>query len=216
LPLIGRARFKARCTACTSNLAQLSAAFVHYATDNNGHFPRCDMGGSAGNCWGVTGQFAKVMMDKHGVLESQFYCPVVSDDAAPPAQTPSLWAIGYMVWVPRIDTVLIPPLKVGDNPATLTYPPSAAPGPIAGPQRLGDSAVNATPILTDVVGTQSNLPHTANSHINDGFLFAQTNSHVWHGRLDQANQAFADGRVEVVAADAIRPRYRKSGDWNWR
>ena len=40
VPVISRVRESGRATTCLNNLRQLGAAFISYATDNNGRFPR--------------------------------------------------------------------------------------------------------------------------------------------------------------------------------
>src|SRR4051812_3552217 len=65
LPMVGKARFKARCAGCTSNLQQFTAAMLHYATDNNGHLPQVGVQGTAGNAFDVSNEFTKLLTNKY-------------------------------------------------------------------------------------------------------------------------------------------------------
>jgi prepilin-type processing-associated H-X9-DG protein len=61
------------------------------------------------------------------------------------------------------------------------------------------------------------LPAAGSSINGPNVQLWTSQSHMFKGRVDVTNQAFADGHVEQVRADALRWRYYSNYGWyEWR
>jgi prepilin-type processing-associated H-X9-DG protein len=127
-----------------------------------------------------------------------------------------------MLWIPRANGIaappvpvpMTPPIRYGDAPYSYPSPPPS--GAIAGPTRLGDALAAKVPIITDSVATEASPAPPAGARVNGGFPLVPSTQHLWHGKVDQCNQGYADGHVDVVPADFLKPQYLSGGLWNWR
>jgi len=239
LPAMSRVRFDAQCTVCAANMRNIAIACEHYASENDDYLPRLDEVSSGHNAWNVDPKFVALMTGTYGLPRQNLYCPLLGTDVAESLyDSMELWGwgdtivvIGYMVWIPRLESSLtfpqisdmVPPLVPGTWPGTYMYPAPLDTTPFAGPQRIRDASVASNPIITDMVGSAFNLnpPSTAQAgDPSDPYGMTQYSNHKWNNLLVRSNQAYADGRVEAVLASDLRPRYKYIGmgtqSWNWR
>jgi prepilin-type processing-associated H-X9-DG protein len=169
----------------------------------------------------VSCEFIKLLSDKYSVPKEMLHCPVVDEDTAAELydkySSTTFRMIGYMVWIPRLNgSALVPPVKTGDAGYSATaYPLPLVPGPIAGPRRLADPMASTVPIFTDVAVTAATVTPPSDARINSAYPLDGNSGHRWRGRVENSNQAFADGHVESVNGDELRPRYN-GNVWNWR
>lgn len=221
MPTVSRARFQSQRLVCTANLHQWTAAAAHYASEHRGYLPRHDTISTGGDLWDVDPGFVRMMTGAYSFPRQALACPLVdanSRDDNFNAYT-EFRIIGYMVWIPRLNgNHMLPPLKPGDFAGErYTYPNPTSPVPFVGPDKFGDSAAVSRPIFTDVVGSpliDDPLPANARPDA-PGDPYHIVYNHLWNGHFEPINQAYADGHVEAVYADAIRPRFACLY-WNWR
>jgi prepilin-type N-terminal cleavage/methylation domain-containing protein/prepilin-type processing-associated H-X9-DG protein len=240
LPVVSRVRFQAQCAVCASNLRQIATAASHYATDNNGRLPAMLVPGTSSYPYDVSAQFEKMLSGVYKVPQGVIYCPLLDQTSIsfllqPWDQPWNLGAhIGYSCWIPRpirwgnppsvfIQDSPLPPLFGGQGTYFL-YPTPLDSTTIAGPQLITDSDSKDNPILTDIVvstgAAPSSMAHA--SDVNNSYTFSSatlSSQHQWHARMDNINAAYADGHVDTIRADAVKPRYGSNSvppQWFWR
>jgi prepilin-type processing-associated H-X9-DG protein len=124
--------------------------------------------------------------------------------------------VGYSVWVPRRHGVAMIPPAPDDGQAVMF---TLETRPFGGPQRQGDVLANHNPIVTDLMMSkwwERVLPCADASKAKPEDL-TRDSQHVWQGRVHSFNAAYADGHVERLRADEVRPRFMSAGgNWAWR
>jgi len=162
---------------------------------------------------------------KEGVLHKAFFCPAADNyDLAQVEFTrySTFYMIDYNIWIPRKNASSdIPPPVVG--PTGYSFPTPKPTQPIAGPRHLGDATAGAdNPIITDRIGTGTAgspnpvPPADANVGVDGhGYNLNSFSNHRQGQRVIDMNAGFADGHVELINGQLVRPRYY-GNRWNWR
>jgi len=229
LPSLARARHQAQLTTCMARLHDFAGSMVSYAAENRGYFPRHDITMATGrNTHDVSNRFYQILRTQFRRPHQTFFCPTTPDEYASEKfaftyvttdlNSPNGFVmIGYAVWVPRSNGGLMMPPAPGAG--FLVYDPTEL---TRGPVRIGEKLANRTPIVTDLVlTTYIHLPPVVNDLSRDGGLtWRWFSGHQVKGKLESANEAYADGHVERVPGAKIQPRYNggRNGfdSWNWR
>jgi len=217
LPALGKAKFKAKVTQCTSNYKQWGLAMNMYAGDDaRGRFFSAPSSG-AGNSWDVNLSMIDQMAN-HGMTIPMWFCPVRPDnlktaetqagrsistlsDLKLGVQSPGgvFGIIYHSVWIPRQRVS-----SSGTFPNL--YQPGGAKNPSANedyqwPSKPEDQGAATTPIMSDrVVGTLSDSEVTKMNGANQG--------HPTGGKVQNGNLLFGDGHVETRQASKMK--------WRWR
>jgi prepilin-type N-terminal cleavage/methylation domain-containing protein/prepilin-type processing-associated H-X9-DG protein len=201
LPALGRAKFRAKVTQCTSNYKQWGVAVFAYATDADGRFPSWPIvGGTGQNTWDVPTNLIPAMTAQ-GMTVPMWFCPTKPKDIdkintwcqsalGHPVQSTSdlsayyqqwygYFAIleGHNWWVPRLNGNLKSPQNITPNRISDYWP-----------ERMDDPFAARLPILTDKCSSLNNTPTTANPNPGNG--------HPWRNKVDSINLLFGDGHVE--------------------
>jgi len=91
--------------------------------------------------------------------------------------------------------------------------------PFCGPWRQGDTVANQNPIVTDLIMSnfwERVLP-CANASKVKGEDLTRDSQHVLRQKVHSFNAAYADGHVDRLRPDEVRPRFMSAGsNWNWR
>lgn len=204
MPALGKAKWQAKLTVCGSQVRQFAVAMNTYAHEENGWLPRHDFPYTGTNLLDVANEFYDVMHKTYNIPDKVFLCPMIPPDSVDMHSYGFFVRIGYSLWIPRLDGgVMIQPER-GD--ASFTFGPGT--DAVRGPKRLIDDIATTNPILTDVVATyDQTLPEGAN--VSPG------SQHDWGGRIERANEAYADGHVEQVSVNKLQLKYF-GNRWNWR
>ena len=225
LPALGKAKFKAKVTSCTSNYKQWGLAMNMYAGDDaKGRFYSAPVAaGAAGNPWDVNLDMITEMAP-HGMTVPMWFCPLRPDDlkkaetqAGRPISTLDDLKLGvryasgnfaviyHSVWIPR---------RKGTGTSAPTFPmlyqANGARDPNANedyqwPSKPEDQGAALTPIMTDrIVGQGSDSDITK----------IQPNSwpqgHSQGTKVQNGNLLFGDGHVETRNAGRMQWRWRAS------
>ena len=201
LPALGRAKFRAKITQCTSNYKQWGVAVFAYATESDGRFPSWPMNGTGQNTWDVPTNLIPAMTAQ-GMTVPMWFCPTKPHDIdkintwcqanrGHPVQTTAdlsayyqqwygYFAIleGHNWWVPRMNGGMKSPQNTAPNRMSDYWP-----------DRIDDPFAARLPILTDRCTSLSNVPTTSNPHPSNG--------HPWRNKVDSINLLHGDGHVEL-------------------
>jgi len=229
MPTVARARHQAQLTTCMARLHDFSAALITYAVENRGYFPRHDITmGTGHNTQDVANRFYQIFRTQFRKPHETFFCPLARDEVVSKTfalgyatdldSTNGFVMIGYGLWVPRsIGGAMTPPAP---GTGFIVYDAGEL---SRGPIRIGEKLATRNPILCDLVlTTYMHWPPVIDDLSSDasGLVWRWTSGHQINGRLESANEAFADGHVERVPGAQVRPRYLggKLGvdTWNWR
>ncbi len=204
LPTLGRAKFKAKVTLCTSNYKQWGVAFMTYAADFNGDFPAWSIiPGTGNNTWDVSTNTIPGMA-AYGMTVPMWFCPVrptaanaintwcqanlgrplqsTTDLSAYYAQnTPWSYFVileGHNWWIPHMN---------GNN----KMPENITPNRLSDfwPDRMDDPFASKLPLMTDRCTATNNT---------------STEGHPWNNRVDSVNLLFGDGHVELNGLSKIQ------------
>jgi prepilin-type N-terminal cleavage/methylation domain-containing protein len=186
LPALSRARFRARCVICSSQLHQWGLAARMYSADFDGSLPRFDLGfGTGYNSWDVSTNFLTAM-ENYGITPKLWFCPL---DSGPNAKSLTMQTtvyngntfalFSYQWWVPRSFTTL----QFTNYPAF-----------------IGQQSKSDLPIMTDKISAPGSYTHPAPLSVAGG-------RHSWGGSVDNCNLLFMDGRVESRNCNQIQDRY---------
>ena len=214
LPALTKARYEAQLTTCMARLEQFSAAMNIYAAEHRGVLPRFDSPQTGQNLLDVSNDFYDVMHEQYKLPHAMFFCPLSPEDLVDSGykQYGYFTIIGYQLWVPHKNGNAMLPPEPGDAGFKTLDSES-----FRGPVKLGDRSAK-NPIITDLVISEAGANPTFNSNAarDESLKFHPYSRHRYKGLLvDSFNSAFADGHVERLHGDEIRPRYL-GNYWNWR
>ncbi len=203
LPALGRSKFKAKATKCTSNFKQWGIVAVTFASDNEGQLPSWPMGGTGANLHDVPLQMP-TLLEPYGLNVDMWFCELSANAERVafmnwmavnrPGQDFSVQNLqdyfarvyGYFCiisnnwWVPRM------------NGANLLPRPNAQ-NPDGWPLYMEDISASTSPIIADrVYGDAVGNPTSGGHQLNGEF---------------SANLAFADGHAETRKKADIRLRW---------
>ena len=217
LPALGKAKFKAKVTQCTSNYKQWGVAMTMYvADDSRGRFPGLNTFGSGGNSWDVSLSMITEMAP-HGMTIPMWFCPVRPDERqqeeqalgrpistlqdlqdAVKYQNSSFGLIYHSVWIPRKknSTTVFPQLfqagGVKNPDANEDY---------QWPSKPEDPGAAYTPIMSNRI--TAGPPVTSVLNVN-----GKVTGHGVGKKVENTNLLFGDGHVET--------RNRSKIQWHWR
>ena len=205
LPALGRAKFKAKVTLCTSNYRQWGVAIMTYAADFNGEFPAWNMPGTGANTWDVPIELVP-SMTAYGLTVPMWFCPVnpakiqVIDtwcqaNLGHPIQStsdlnayynhwfalpPPGFAIleGHNWWIPHLNGNRKCPENIDTNRVSDFWP-----------DRMDDPFASTLPIMSDRCAATNNT---------------STEGHPWNNRVDSINLLFGDGHTELNGLSKIQ------------
>jgi prepilin-type N-terminal cleavage/methylation domain-containing protein len=238
LPALSRARTQSAVTACASNQRQIAMAFIMYAQDYKGYYPRFDLpNNGAANLSDLQPDFYNVLHDRYKLAKNSFYCPgtdLTTFNTIWDKYMPAYNCISYGVWVPHVSGgVLVPPVL---------HPPSTATGSgtviaidvssttatsytIHGPLRAGDRAARGAdgtqnPILSDPIYLWTSGPNSVSNpnlvhfkSLPQRFYQGDYGGHFLRGVLFSTNVCYSDGHVERRRPDEIKIRFRSLNAW---
>ena len=203
LPTLGRAKFKAKVTLCTSNYKQWGVAIMTYAADFNGDFPSWNMPGTGANTWDVPVQLIPGM-SAYGMTVPMWFCPVrptaanninawcqanlgrslqsTTDLSTYYAQnTPWNWFVileGHNWWIPRLNGGRKSPENITTNRLSDFWP-----------DRMDDPFASKLPLMTDRCARTNST---------------STEGHPWNNRVESINLLFGDGHTELNGLSKIQ------------
>ena len=224
LPALGKAKFKAKVSNCTSNYKQWAIAVTMYAGDDErGRFPSAEMPNTGLNPWDVGVEFP-LIVEPYGLTVPMWFCPTrpqnfrsadewfrennkeghgirnVTDLNQFHRRSFGSFAIFFHSWwVPR---------AAGGN--TWFPAPKEAKGrnkhlhEEGWPLTQEDYRVSRQPILTD------RCQNPAADGVPD--VNKAGEGHPYQGQVDSVNLLFGDGHVETRPRAKLRWRY--SGNWH--
>lgn len=242
LPALGKAREQAKRAVCAGNLHSYATCIITYAADHEGEMPNFPQ--DNGIYIVIVGKPFLDFMKGYGLKDEEITCPCVTSDYAdyvcwynyeqtnPNYQTVKM--LGYSLWMTRwtggYNGRWLPP-QFTDS---LVY----IPNPDIkhwGPKKIGDSLAKSNPIIADmVVGMKTAGAYNNPWNIAEDEYLTNRNAsiywgyedgskqislmnhlqHKWKGKMEMANEAFADGHVEGVNANDLVPRYCHHGSAN--
>lgn len=222
LPALNQARYQAQLTTCAARLQQFAQVMHIYANDaKRGELPAQSLPSTGKNLWDVSDDFYLTLRDRYKLNHKMFFCPVATTSLEDGGYRtyPNFTIISYNVWVPRKNGTDIVPPDPGSPAFQFPNGVNATTEPFRGPSRISDKIAARNPILTDRVGTVKTGPvpnatdtlATYKGPAPDPF----STNHLRGSTVQSINVAYADGHVERIGRDAIRPRFLGNW-WNWR
>jgi prepilin-type processing-associated H-X9-DG protein len=202
VPAMNRAREASRRAACASNLRQIGAAMMKYATENNGKLPQ-HAGASPFWLFDIPKPTRDALL-KMGAERGVFYCPsnefVQNADglwnypSGKPDESSFHCATGYQFLMRRPTAVNMPPLEfqrkfltsINDS-ITLVYP---APRNTVVRTSSADIEMVTDMVNSKGTGTSENFFGT-----RGGFKDAHPTSHMTKNKPSGGNVLFLDGHV---------------------
>ena len=224
MPALQKSRYEAQVTACSARLQQFVAALGVYANENKGKLPRYDLNfvdaAVYGNLWDVSPEFYDTFRTRYALPHEAMFCPLSREEFVGGGwrQTwrDGVYRIGYAVWVPRRHGVAVIPPAPDDGQSIMYTLETTA---FCGPQRQGDGVANHNPVVTDLLMSkwwERVLPCADASKAKTEDLTPES-QHVYRDKVHSFNAGFADGHVERMRPDEVRPRFMSAGsNWVWR
>jgi prepilin-type N-terminal cleavage/methylation domain-containing protein/prepilin-type processing-associated H-X9-DG protein len=224
LPALGKAKFKAKVSNCTSNYRQWALAVVMYAGDDaQGRFPTAEMPNTGLNPWDVGVDFP-LILEPYGLTVPMWFCPTRPSNFRSANEWfkennkdgRSIQTVGdlnefhrrsfgnfaiffHSWWVPR---------PAGGS-SWFPFPEGAKGSnrhmdERGWPLRQDDFRVSQQPILTDRCQNAASDGPPDIENAGDG--------HPYQGKVDSVNLLFGDGHVETRPRAKLKWRY--SGNWH--
>jgi len=218
LPVLGRAKLKAKVASCVSNYHQWGVAVTLYADDNKGAFPSFTVPAYIGrNPWDVSSNMVPALRP-HSVNVQMMFCPARPDDF----ENADTWCrlnLGHGLytlddlneyfmdtfgdfslllhswWVPRY---------AGDPDSGGILFPTPTPGTgdnDGWPTRLDDRLVGRQPIMTDRCQYHDSSPPD---------IGRAQEGHPYNGTITSVNLLFGDSHVETRPRALLKWRYSGS------
>ena len=211
LPALSRAKFRAKCTNCTSNYRQWGLTMTMYAGDDaQGRYISLVAPGSGGNPWDVSTNMV-LELANYNLSVPMWFCPVRPTDQANAEKTlghpianltdlaqaclynKKFDVVFHCVWIPRKNNnVLFPSVP----PAAANMTANEA---YSWPTKPTDPGANVTPIMSDqIYGTSTDIN-------------AATGGHPQGGIVQNGNLLFGDDHVESRQASLMQWRWIVNG-----
>jgi len=212
LPVLSRAKFRAKIISCTSQYRQWGIVANLYAGENKDGLPAFDLPGTGGNVWDVALQMPAALQP-FGLTAPMWFCPVRPQEFA----DANTWAtrnlghslgsvndltaylsslFGYFAlinhnwWVPRRNGGILMPTP---NSGTARLPDGW-------PVKTTDRNAVVQPIISDLTG------HVGVSTTPED-LTSSEGAHFLGKNLHSVNAAYADGHAETVPKSRMRWQY---------
>jgi prepilin-type N-terminal cleavage/methylation domain-containing protein/prepilin-type processing-associated H-X9-DG protein len=229
LPVLSRAKFKAKVINCTSNFRQWGIMANVYATDDpKGNMPSFPTTTSGGNPTDVSINFLSNLA-AYGMNVPMFFCPVRTADLD------NANAVFYVNGVPShasIQTVAqlnqyftstwgrsqnggygklfhdwwVPRQNTGQNTVKFPDPTgqnqSAPVGALPWPSKTSDSSASIQPIISDIA------EGNGTTNIN---TIPKSSAHFINGSLSSINLGFADGHAETHGKSVVQWQFTGNG-----
>jgi prepilin-type N-terminal cleavage/methylation domain-containing protein/prepilin-type processing-associated H-X9-DG protein len=214
LPVLAKAKFRAKVVNCTSNYKQWTLSSVLYAGDYSDNLPSFPNTGFGDNIWDVALTFPTNMVN-YQMTVPMWFCPVRDDQAALQKNYfngQTIQTVNDLIaaldkrfsgetllyhswWVPRIGSGgLFPNHNIGyPNPAWVS--------------KTSDKNSSVVPIITDICYTGYGT--TASKNLAD---INPASAHFFNGHLSSINRGFADGHVELGTPTSIQAQYPGDGN----
>lgn len=218
LPSLALCKEITRRTVCASFLRQLSIASNAYSLDFDDKLPNFTVP-SGPHVHDVSWEFLVYMTENYSLERKEFYCPSMPSYRKKKVLANTSYnqntqiPLGYNLWIPRYNgQIEMPPSK--DTDSIIVREKEIC----QGPRKTNDLIGKNVPIFTDGVNTSGINPTTENVG-RDKLGISDYCTHLWHSKVSITNQAYVDGRVEVVDGEDMIPIYAydgSSGKWIWR
>jgi hypothetical protein len=187
---------------CASNLRQVTLGMISYAIEHKGFLPRFDTGSDTGrNAGDVAIEWYDTMRGTYKLPHDILFCPEGDDYLRTTHWNalPLYYIIGYAVWVPRRDPLLLFPPEPGAEPL---HPVNGTES-VRGPFRMGERIAQKNP----VVATASTLdiasvvmrrrpPRFDMAHAVQSQFISFADQPLLSRKFDGANEGWIDGHVE--------------------
>ena len=198
LPALGKAKDKAKRTACLNNLKQLNLAMLGYAYENNDKFPS---GGGAYWTWDLPRNAADQMLTANNSFQKSCYCPGTSTRFTDEDNL-ILWqgygsyrVIGYALTLPSTASLSPTNQNPTINPQPIKYGPiMVPPGPNTERVLVADATLSRN---TEFDETKK---YTGGYHYTDidtgSFAKRHLSAHLKGNVPSGGNLGMLDGHVE--------------------
>jgi prepilin-type N-terminal cleavage/methylation domain-containing protein len=236
LPVLGKAKDKARRVQCLNNLHQIVVALNTYALDNKDKLPRLDPPGNAAWLWDMPWAAGESMLTGMAGQKKAFYCPGTSprftdrENFADPAPQRNLWDWGkvagaletgfhipgyvfafsgqysLLIVSNQNTTLQSEPVRTSTQPNAPTLPP-----PPLTERVLAADATISTP-ANGIYAQRYGYNYT---EVNGGFYKPHLSPHLKGGFPVGGNVAFKDGHAAWRRFDDMNQRATGGQSFWW-